>query len=196
MAPRVLLADDHRMIRQGLRRALEDLGVAVVGEAPDGEEAVRLAVALRPHVVLMDVSMPVLDGVEATERLRSRVPEVRVVVLTMHGDEDVVGRAQRAGAFAHLTEDCSLDDLAAVIGRAAEGRAPQAAATASPLSAREVEVLQLVTDGCSPVEVGQRLFVSQKTVKNHLASIYAKLGARDRTDAVVRALRLGLVRVG
>jgi DNA-binding NarL/FixJ family response regulator len=214
-APRLLLVDDHTLLRQGLRRAVEEAGFDVVGEAGDGEEAVRLAVQLRPDLVLMDVTMPVLDGIEATRRLRHSAPEARVVILTMHGEEETVDRALRAGAVAYLLKDCSTDqvaetlravhagdtDLSADLARSllAELPGPQdpgpMAAAATSLSQREVEVLQLFADGCSTVEVGERLYISAKTVKNHLVSIYEKLDARDRTQAVLTAVRMGIIRL-
>jgi two-component system, NarL family, response regulator DegU len=212
--PRLLLVDDHRLLRQGLRRAVEEAGFDVVGEAGDGEEAIRLASALQPDVVLMDVSMPVLDGIEATRRLRGTVPEARVVILTMHGEEAVIDRALRAGAAAYLLKDCSTDEVAATLRAVAAGDTDLSAdlarsmlaelpgpdqvsahPPASVLSHREAEVLQLFADGCSTVEVGQRLYISAKTVKNHLASIYEKLDARDRTQAVLTAVRMGIIRL-
>jgi DNA-binding NarL/FixJ family response regulator len=215
MTPRLLLVDDHKLLRQGLRRAVEEAGFDVVGEAGDGEEAVRLAVELQPDLVLMDVTMPVLDGIEATRRLRQSTPEARVVMLTMHGEEETVTRALRAGAVAYLLKDCSSDqvaetlhavaagdtDLSADLARSllAEFPGPQdpgpTATVATSLSQREVEVLQMFADGLSTVEVGQRLFISAKTVKNHLASIYEKLDARDRTQAVLTAVRMGIIRL-
>jgi DNA-binding NarL/FixJ family response regulator len=211
--PRLLLVDDHRLLRQGLRKAVEEAGFDVVGEAGDGEEAVRLASALQPDLVLMDISMPVLDGIEATRRLRGSVPDTRVVILTMHGEESVIDRALRAGAAAYLLKDCSTDevaetlravaagdtDLSADLARSMLAELPGPEATAEPLasvlSQREAEVLQLFADGCSTVEVGQRLYISAKTVKNHLASIYEKLDARDRTQAVLMAVRMGIIRL-
>ena len=215
MNPRLLLVDDHKLLRQGLRRAVEDAGFDVVGEAGDGEEAVRLAVELRPDLVLMDLSMPVMDGIEATGRLRHSVPEARVVILTMHGEEDTVARALRAGAVGYLLKDCSIDEVAATLRAVAAGDTDLSAdlartllaelpgpldpgpmaTVASSLSQREVEVLQMFADGCSTVEVGQRLYISAKTVKNHLASIYEKLDARDRTQAVLTAVRMGIIRL-
>lgn len=207
-APRVLLADDHRMLRESLRRSLEDAGIEVVGEVADGREAVELAEVLRPDVVLMDVTMPVLDGIEATREIRQRAPEVAVVVLTMHSDREVLVRAIRAGAAGYLVKDCSVEEVAATLRAVAAGEtalSPELAASMlaearqladAPeglITKREVEVLQLIADGLSTTEVARRLYISVKTVKNHLASIYQKLDSRDRTQAVVRAVRLGII---
>jgi DNA-binding NarL/FixJ family response regulator len=213
-ATRLLLADDHRMLRDSLRRSLEDHGFEVVGEAGDGQEAVRLAQALRPDVVLMDVSMPVLDGVEATRQITRLAPDARVVMLTMHADGDVMARAIQAGASGYLVKDCSIDEVVAAIRLAASGDSVLSPGLASSMladmekagrggddghgpmiSPREEEVLQLVADGMSLPEVAAALFISVKTVKNHLASIYAKLDARDRTQAVLRAVRMGIIRL-
>ncbi len=214
MKTRLVLADDHRMLRDSLRRSLEEHGFEVAGEAADGAEAVRLAGSLRPDVVLMDVSMPVLDGVEATRQLCRLVPDSRVVMLTMHADGDVIARAIQAGAVGYLVKDCSIDDVVSTIRMAASGesmlspalavsmlatakKTPPDADDGTPtISAREEEVLQLVADGLSLPEVAAALFISVKTVKNHLASIYAKLDARDRTQAVLRAVRMGIIRLG
>ncbi len=209
---RLLLVDDHRTLRDGLRLAMEEAGFVVAGEAGDGEEAVRLAEALRPDVILMDVTMPLLDGIEATRLVRRRVPEARVVMLTMHGEGDVMARAIAAGAVGYLVKDCSVEEVASAVRMAAGGDgalSPQLATSmlaevqratgGSPgeavISPREEEVLQLVADGLSLPEVAARLFISVKTVKNHLASIYSKLDARDRTQAVLRAVRMGIIRL-
>ncbi len=212
MSVRVLLADDHRVLREGLRRSLEAQGLDVVGEAADGEEAIELADALLPDVVLMDVTMPVLDGVEATRHIRRRSPTVRVVVLTMHADEATMARAIRVGAEGYLVKDCSSEEIADAIRQVAAGETPLSRQLAASMlaevhgipvdapeevvSKREEEVLQLIADGCSSAEVADRLFISQKTVKNHLASIYHKLDARDRTQAVLQAVRMGIVQLG
>jgi two-component system, NarL family, response regulator DegU len=209
MTIRLLLADDHRMLREGLRRSLEERDFDVVAEAADGEEAVVLAIEHNPDIVLMDVSMPVLDGVEATRRVREATTDVRVVMLTMHVDPDVVARAIRAGASGYLVKDCSIDEVAEAITLACDGKtviSPQLAASMLDevrrldddpheelITKREEEVLQLIADGLATPEVAEKLYISQKTVKNHLASIYQKLDARDRTQAVVRAVRLGII---
>ena len=213
MTIRLLLADDHRMLREGLRRTLEEEGLEVVGEAADGEEALRLAAKLRPDVVLMDVTMPVLDGVEATRQLHEHLPDIPVVILTMHADREVLARAIRAGAAGYLVKDCSTDDVVRTVRLAANGEtalSPELAASMlaeaqrvdTPaeelepiISRREEEVLQLVADGLSTSEVAAKLYISIKTVKNHLASIYEKLDSRDRTQAVLRAVRMGIIRL-
>jgi DNA-binding NarL/FixJ family response regulator len=206
-----MLADDHRMLREGLRRAMSEAGFDVVGEASDGEEAIRLAEELAPDVILMDVTMPGTDGVEATRQIRSSGQASRVVMLTMHADQSVLADAIRAGTSGYLVKDCSTDEVADAVRMAAAGDTaltPQLAASMldevrrldSASSAeedrvvtkREEEVLQLIADGCSTTEVAQRLYISQKTVKNHLASIYQKLDARDRTQAVLQAVRMGI----
>lgn len=214
MKIRVLLADDHRLLREGLRRSLEEAGIDIVGEAEDGAQALTLAEERRPDIVLMDVSMPVLDGVEATRALKARLPDVDVVILTMHGDADVVNRAVRAGAAGYLVKDCTTDDILATLRTVADGetalspeiassmlaeagRGPQvpAAGAAQLLSAREQEVLKLIADGASTPEVAASLFISTKTVRHHLSSIYEKLDSRDRTQAILRAVRMGIIRL-
>jgi DNA-binding NarL/FixJ family response regulator len=212
MTIRLLLADDHRMLREGLRRSMTDEGFEVVGEAENGEQAVRLAGELSPDVILMDVSMPECDGVEATRRIKSAGSSARIIMLTMHADQAVLADAIRAGASGYLVKDCSTDEVAGAVRMAAKGDtalSPQLAASMldevrrldpanTPeddrlVTKREEEVLQLIADGCSTPEVAAQLFISQKTVKNHLASIYQKLDARDRTQAVLQAVRMGIV---
>jgi DNA-binding NarL/FixJ family response regulator len=201
----VVLADDHRMLREGLRRSLEEHGLKVLGEAADGKEAVELALELGPDVVLMDLSMPALDGIAATRLVRQRAPETQVVILTMHSDDDSLARAIRAGAAGYLVKDCSTDEIVEAIEKVASGDvtlSPELAASmleedaGEPvISSREREVLQLIADGLSPTEVAGSLYISAKTVKNHLTSIYQKLDSRDRTQAVVRAVRMGIIRL-
>jgi DNA-binding NarL/FixJ family response regulator len=206
---RVLLVDDHQLLRQAVRRALEDAGMEVVAEAGDGSEAVRLASELNPDVVLMDVSMPVLDGVEATRRIHAANADLPVLMLTMHGEDSQRREAIVAGASGFLTKDASMQDVVRTVQQAAGGDvalSPELATSilselrtpdlrTSPLTPREEEVLQLIADGLSTTEVAKQLFISGKTVKNHLASIYEKLDARDRTQAVLAAVRIGIVRL-
>lgn len=204
---RVLLADDHRVLREALRRNLEDLGVEVVGEASDGPTAVAMALELRPDVVLMDVSMPGGDGVSATRSIMRADGRQQVIILSMHSDHATIREAINAGAVGYVDKSCSIDEVVDTVRRVVSGdvtlspavaAAMRATVESSPdhdLSEREIEVLDAVAAGCSTPEVAAKLFISHKTVKNHLASIYAKLDARDRTEAVIRAVRLGIVRI-
>ncbi len=208
MGTTVLVVDDHRLVREGLRRTLVDAGLEVVGEAENGERALALAVDLRPDVALMDISMPTMDGLTVTRRLRSRAPGTRVVVLTMHDDEGLLEQAFAAGAVGYLLKDAGGAEVVDAVRRAhTEGtagssplgrRAPAVDAPPAPaggveLSDREREVLQLFADGCRPAEVAARLFISPKTVRNHLSHIYAKLGVGDRSQAIVAGLQHGLI---
>lgn len=211
MTIELLLVDDHRMLREGLRRSLSDAGFDVVGEADSGPSAIAAVRELRPDVVLMDVSMPGMDGVTATRLIHDEHPDVAVVMLTMHADESVIADALAAGAVGYLVKDCSTDEIVETLRLAAGGETAVSVEVAGALldevdrfpspvddgpsvvSKREVEVLQLIADGCSTAEVADTLFISQKTVKNHLASIYQKLDARDRTQAVLSAVRRGIV---
>jgi len=207
MALSVVLVDDHTMLRQGLRRALEAEGVAVVGEAADGAEGIRVALATHPDVVLMDVSMPGMDGIDATRQLVASDGRMRVVMLTMHIDREVIDRAIKAGAVGYLTKDLSVGEVIEAIRLAANGDRPMSPRLAEAMltearrdtdgiiSTREEEVLQLVADGLGTGEIAAKLFISQKTVKNHLASIYEKLNARDRTQAVLMAVKMGIVKL-
>ena len=211
MTIRLMLADDHRMLREGLSRSMREQGFDIVGEAGDGAEAVSLALNVRPDVILMDVTMPEIDGVEACRQVRAQLPDTKVVMLTMHADQGVLTSAIRAGATGYLVKDCSTEEIASAVRMAAGGEtalSPQLAASMlnevrrwdqphkeeeRVVTKREEEVLQLIADGCSTPEVAEKLYISQKTVKNHLASIYQKLDARDRTQAVLHAVRMGIV---
>jgi DNA-binding NarL/FixJ family response regulator len=200
------------MLREGLRRSLTEEGFDIVGEAENGEQAVRMVEELQPDVVLMDVSMPEMDGVEATRLIGGSFTATQVIMLTMHADKEVLADAIRAGASGYLVKDCSTEEIADAIRMAMQGDtalSPQLAATMLDevrrldvpdipeeervITKREEEVLQLIADGCSTPEVAEQLYISQKTVKNHLASIYQKLDARDRTQAVLQAVRRGIV---
>lgn len=203
----VMLVDDHTMLRQGLRRSLEIEGITVVAEASNGEEAVKLALATRPQVVLMDVSMPDVDGIEATRQLVRADGRQKVVMLTMHVDRDVVERAIKAGAVGYVTKDSTVKEVALAVRLAADGErivSPRLNCTpesidpeesSAALSPREEELLQYIADGLSTGDVADRMCISPKTVKNHLASIYDKLGAHDKTQAVLTAVRLGIVSI-
>ena len=205
-----LLVDDHTMLRQGLRRGLEAEGITVVAEAADGEAAVRLALEHRPDAVIMDVSMPTVDGIEATRRIMKADARQCVIILTMHMDRSIIEQALRAGAVGYLTKDCSMTEVVEAIRLATNGdtvlspnlatlmlsEARNNVRADDPLiSPREEEVLQLVVDGLGTTDIAERLYISQKTVKNHLASIYEKLDASDRTQAVLTAVRMGIVRI-
>lgn len=210
----LLLIDDHRMVRESLKRSYLEWGFDVVADVGSGEEAVPLAIAHQPQLVVTDIAMPGMDGIEACEQITQQSPNTRVIILTMHGDEDSLSRAIRAGASGFLLKDCSIDELMTATRLAASGEtviAPQlkphllaqvrrptttvatAMTTQHRITPRETEVLQMIADGHSTPEVAERLFISQKTVKNHLASIYQKLDARDRTQAVLTSVRMGIV---
>jgi DNA-binding NarL/FixJ family response regulator len=210
MAKRVLLVDDHRLVREGIRRTLEDAGFEVIGEADNGADGLDLAERLRPHVVLMDVSMPIVDGITATRRMRSRAPDTRVIVLTMHADTELVDRARSAGAAGYLLKDASSEEVVLAVRRALDGqRTISPGITAVPdvstasddgddedtpaLTEREIQILQMLADGCSPAEVAERLFISPKTVRNHLTKVYDKLEVNSRSAAIVVGLQHGLI---
>jgi DNA-binding NarL/FixJ family response regulator len=206
---RVLLADDQRVVREGLEMLLGLLpGIEVVGTAADGEEAVRLAVARAADVVLMDLRMPRVDGIEATRRLADARPAARVIALTTYADEPTVLSALRAGARGYLTKDAGADEISRAISAVARGEAAldravqhhvidavaQAESTALPdgLTPREAEVLVLIAEGLSNQEIAERLVVSPATVKSHVNRVFAKAGVRDRAQAVSYAYRSGL----
>jgi NarL family two-component system response regulator LiaR len=207
MAIRILITDDHGVVRQGLRMFLSlDPEMEVVGEAANGQEALALARDLKPDVVLMDLLMPVMDGIEATLAIRSEFPEVEVIALTSVLDDGSVTGAVRAGALGYLLKDTDSEELRRAIKAAAEGRvhlAPEAAARLmrevkapeSPevLTEREVEVLKLLASGKANKQIASSLFVSEKTVKAHVSSILMKLGVQSRTQAALHAVRTGLV---
>lgn len=207
MTIRVLLVDDHPVVRVGLRGMLDmSDDLHVVGEAASGDEALILTATLRPDVVLMDLRMPGIDGAEATERIAARFPGVRVLVLTTYDTDEDILRAIEAGAAGYMLKDTPLAQLVAAIHAAARGEsvlAPPVAARladrrrtppAEQLTPREVEVLALVAQGLSNVEIGRVLFISEATVKTHLVRAFVKLGVSDRTAAVTAALSRGALR--
>ena len=227
-AVRVMVVDDQGLVREGLMTLLETAGgIEPVAAAADGEEAVRLAARYLPDVVLMDLRMPRMDGVEATRRIREARPDTEVVVLTTHADEDSILDAMRAGARGYLTKDAGIAEIsravqaaaahhafldpevqarlldAATSGRGAapaagaSGGTPSAGAPSQPLpddlTPREAEVLRLIAAGRSNGEIAAELFVSAATVKTHVNHVFAKIGARDRAQAVHYAYSHGLV---
>ena len=204
---RVLLADDHQILRDGIRRGRESAGEDVVGEADNGEEAVALAIETRPDIVLMDLSMPVLDGVGAARRIREEVPDSKVVVLTMHDDPAMTRAALQAGAAAYLTKGTSFADVLDTLRRVQEGEetlSPRLAASMPEhlgpeptrndlLSDRQVEILQMIADGMSTKQAARALGITQKTVHNHLNATYRRLDTQSLTHAVLSAVRLGII---
>jgi NarL family two-component system response regulator LiaR len=206
---RVLITDDHGVVRQGLRMFLSlDPDIEVVGEAANGQEAVAMARELKPDVVLMDLLMPVMDGIEATRVIRSELSEVEVLALTSVLEDVSVTGAVRAGAIGYLLKDTDAEELRQAIQAAAEGRvhlAPEAAArlmrevrapeSPEELTERETEILKLLARGKANKQIATSLYVSEKTVKAHVSSILMKLGVRSRTQAALYAVRTGLVSV-
>jgi DNA-binding NarL/FixJ family response regulator len=215
---RVLVVDDQQLVREGIASLLGiQPGITVVGTAADGKAAVNAAAELAPHVVLMDVRMPEMDGVEATAILHRRAPEVRVIMLTTFDDEEYVLQALRAGASGYLLKDLPAADLAQAVRLAnagvaqldssvtaslaaalARGGARPVAPPPAPrpdevLTAREIDILRLVATGSTNREIAGRLFLSEGTVKNHISRILGRLGLRDRTQAAVYAHDHGLL---
>ncbi len=207
MAINVLITDDHKVVRQGLRMVLDlDPELEVVGEAENGEEALRLAMRLEPDVVLMDLVMPVMDGVQATRAIRGGLPDTQVVALTSVLEDVSVTGAVRAGAIGYLLKNTGGDELCRAIKAAAAGQvqlAPEAAArlmreVSAPenpeaLTERETDVLKLVARGKANKQIARNLFIGEKTVKTHVSNILLKLGVNSRTQAALHAARTGLV---
>lgn len=220
----IVVADDHRVVRAGLVALLsQQKGLRVVGEAGTGEEAVRQVETYRPRVVLMDLQMPGMDGIEATRVIRTRWPETEVLVLTTFHDDELIWGGIQAGARGYLLKDTPPDELFRAIQTVAEGKtllppeilsrlthviqqggpasttspgAPGANLSdglAEPLTERELETLWLMAKGYSNKEIAQALYISENTVKTHISSIFRKLEVTDRTEAATKALRLGLI---
>lgn len=212
----ILLVDDQALFREGLRTLLDlQPDFEVVGEASQGEEALRMAVSLSPNVILMDLRMPVMDGVTATRRIKDSLPQCKVIVLTTFDDDEDVFEGLRAGAVGYLLKDVSSEKLYEAIRSAARGEyflLPSITAKVMAefsrmvrpqktnvdeigvkLSSRELEVLKLVAQGASNKEIADTLVIAEGTVKNHLTNILGKLEARDRMQAVLKARELGLI---
>jgi DNA-binding NarL/FixJ family response regulator len=210
---KVLIADDQRLMREGLATllALAD-DIDIVAQAGDGAEAIELAKAQRPDVILMDIQMPHVNGVEATKAIRSILPTTQIIILTTFDDDEYLLAALRAGACGYLLKDMPSEQLADAIRLAAKGQSPigpemarklvnlvthspiaPAPSAASELSEREIEVLRLIADGLSNKEIAEKLFIAEGTAKNHVSNILSKLEARDRAQAVARAKELNLL---
>lgn len=214
MPIKVMVVDDHRVVRAGLVALLKQSpGLAVVGEAGNGEEAVARVAELQPHVVLMDMQMPVMNGVEATRQIKSRWPQIEVLVLTTYDDDELIWGGLQAGARGYLLKDAPPEELIRGIETVASGRSllpPEiatklmqvisqgglSAARAEPneqLTERELQILRLMASGAANKEIAGSLFISENTVKTHISNLFQKLGARDRTEAVTKALARGLI---
>jgi DNA-binding NarL/FixJ family response regulator len=211
---RVLVVDDHAVFRYGMRAMLANAqGFEVVGEAASGEEAVEKAAEAHPDIVLMDVQMPGMNGIEATRRILQTNPEVSVVVVTMFGDDDSVFSAMRAGARGYVLKGADAEEVMKVLSAVAAGEAhfgpeiarrlmgffsaPRPAPPSEEfpeLTAREVEILDLIARGMNNREIASRLYLSPKTVRNHVSNVFLKLQVADRAQAIVRAREAGLGR--
>jgi two-component system response regulator DegU len=209
----ILIADDHPLVREGIRKILElEPGIQVVAEARDGREAVAMAREYQPDVVLMDINMPVLNGIEATKLIRQELPRTGILALTIHDDEEYIIELLRAGVSGYVLKDIGSEELLKAVIQVAQGyqiiypsRAPKvvdylqkkappepAPGPDIPLTAREKEILIHVSLGKSNREIARDLYISEKTVKNHLTSIFHKIGVGDRTQAALYALKHGL----
>lgn len=202
----VLLVDDHPVVREGLRGMISaEADLTVVGEAGSGGEAVAMAESLRPDVILMDLRMPDVDGVTATERILAALPETRVLVVTTYETDTDILRAVEAGAAGYLLKDATRAELAEAVREATRGKTVLAPAVADrlarwvrkppavTLSAREIEILALVAKGKTNAEIGRSLYIGEATVKTHLLRVFNKLEVSDRTAAVTTAMSLGLL---
>lgn len=212
---RILLVDDQRLMREGLRTLLEmESDLEVIGEAGDGQEAVHTYAELKPDVVLMDIRMPIMNGVEATARLCQGWPEANIIILTTFDDDEYLFEGLRAGAKGYLLKDVSGEELATAVRAVAGGSALLGSSVAQrvlsqvagpgppkttaslpePLSERELEILQLIAEGLSNPEIAGQLFLAEGTVKNYVSNILQKTNTRDRTQAVLKAQSVGLLK--
>jgi NarL family two-component system response regulator LiaR len=208
---RVLIVDDHEVVRRGIMMFLEtQQGIEVVGQAENGRVAVAMANELKPDVILMDLVMPEMDGIQAIREIRSQQSESQILVLTSFGSDDKIFPAVKAGALGYLLKDTSPDELVQAILQAAEGHATlnptvagrllrqfssdtEPATPIEPLTEREIEVLQLIARGLTNEQLGKKLFISEATVRTHVSHILGKLGLGNRTQAALWALRKGIV---
>jgi len=203
---RVLLAEDHEIVRDGLAAIIDyQADMTVVGHACNGEEAVERFAELQPDITLMDLRMPGMGGAPAIEAIRKKFGDARIIVLTTYDGDENIYRALKAGARGYLLKDSGKDDLLSAIRAVHEGRSyvPPEIATrlvtrtqaGAPLTTREIEVLQLMAEGKSNKEIGAALFISEGTVKTHVNSIHEKLSVSDRTEAVIVALKRGIIQL-
>lgn len=203
---RILIAEDHAVVRDGLASVLDfESDMKVVGHAKNGVEVIARFRELRPDVVLMDLAMPVVDGVQAIVEIRSEFQDARILVLTTYDGDEIVFRALESGARGYLLKDCSTADLLAAIRKVHAGgshvsdraaaQLAERAMKGPALSAREIEVLQLIASGKSNKEIAALLFISEGTVKTHVLSIHEKLGVSGRTESVVMAIKRGILRI-
>ena len=213
---RILLSDDHTLFRKGIRTMLEQMpDVDVVGEAASGQEAIALAHELVPDVILMDIKMPAVSGIEATRQILQENPHIGIILVTMYDDPESAFAGMRAGARGYVLKEAEPDELRRAVEAAQRGEVmlcpiiakkvlehfrsgllpKQPGLPYDPLSQRELEVLRHAADGLSNRQIAELLVISEKTVKNHVANIFSKLHVNDRTQAVLYALRQGLVRI-
>lgn len=203
---KVLVADDHLLVREGICKLLElDEKIEVVGEAIDGEDAVTKARKLNPDLIIMDLNMPKLTGIQASEQIKTLFPEIKIIILTIHDDEEYIFEVLKAGAEGYLQKDVSVDELrtalqmvfngetlfpASVINRVMgrDRRKPEETIE-DVLTDREIEVLEMMAKGHNNRSIGEELYISEKTVKNHVSSILKKLEVNDRTQAVIYAIK-------
>lgn len=210
---RVLLADDHVLVRQGIRQFLEDADdIVVVGEAADGAQAVRLAEQLKPDLVLLDIQMPGMNGIDATHQIKARLPEVRVLILTAYDEDPYVFALLQAGANGYLLKTAEVEELLRavravcrgesvlspevtdkVLRQFQKGRPAAASQQIEPLTPREIAILRLAAQGLTNKAIGREVGISGRTVQGHLANIYGKLGVASRTEAVTEALKRGWI---
>jgi two-component system, NarL family, response regulator LiaR len=211
---KIMIADDHAIVREGLRSLIAtEEGMQLVGEARDGVEAVQMFDKLRPDVALLDLMMPRKNGISAIQEIIEHYPQARILVLTSFAEDEQILPAIRAGAKGYLLKDSSADDLLHAIREVYGGESPlsptiarkliqeinrpqQTLKTFETLSERELEVLNLVADGLSNQEIAERLVISERTVRNHVGNILAKLNLENRTQAALYAVRMGLVKTG
>ena len=211
---RILIADDHELVRQGLEALLSKTpGMEIVGQAKNGDEAVELALSLLPDIILMDLSMPIKNGIEATSEIKKSSPNARILIITSFAEDDNVFQAIKAGALGYLLKDSSPQELLQAIQNVCDGKMslhPNIAlklidelnkppdvelpSIDEPLTEREIEVLKLVAKGLSNQDIAERLIVSERTVGSHVSNILSKLHLADRTQAAVYAWRQGIVR--